>query len=60
MAAKRIAQSSIDWTRFAQLIPKSERQMFNAFKAKSDAYLRRSLSFIYLFIEYIDNYIKFY
>jgi F-type H+-transporting ATPase subunit d len=46
MAAKRITQSSIDWTRFAQLIPKSERHMFNAFKAKSDAYLRRSLSFI--------------
>jgi hypothetical protein len=47
MAAKRITKSSIDWTRFAQLVPKSERNMFIAFKAKSDAYLRRSLSFTY-------------
>ncbi|CAG2101332.1 unnamed protein product, partial [Medioppia subpectinata] len=45
MAAKRIANSSIDWTKFSQIVPKSERQMYNAFKAKSDGYLRRMLSY---------------
>lgn len=45
MAAKRITQSSIDWSRFAQVVPNSERHLFNQFKAKSDAYLRRMLSY---------------
>jgi len=45
MAAKRITQSSMDWSKFATIVPKSEKQFFNAFKAKSDGYLRRMLSY---------------
>jgi len=41
MAARRIANSSINWTAFAERIPESQRPQFLAFKAKSDGYLRR-------------------
>ncbi len=40
MATKRIAQSTIDWAQFAKKIPESQRASFNAFKQKSDGYLR--------------------
>ena len=39
--ASRISKSSIDWTRFAQLVPKHDKAAFNAFKARSDGYLMR-------------------
>lgn len=41
MAAARISKSSMDWARFAQLVPKHDVPQFNAFKAKSDGYLVR-------------------
>lgn len=41
MAGRRITQSSIDWAKFKDALPKSELSNFNAFKAKSDSYLRR-------------------
>ncbi|KAF7264183.1 ATP synthase, subunit D [Rhynchophorus ferrugineus] len=44
MAAKRIAQSSINWSQFAERVPEHQRQTFLAFKAKSDGYLRRVLA----------------
>ncbi|KAH8036508.1 hypothetical protein HPB51_000773 [Rhipicephalus microplus] len=44
MAARRIAKSSVDWAAFAERIPSNQKQSFQAFKAKSDGYLRRVLS----------------
>ncbi|XP_045616309.1 ATP synthase subunit d, mitochondrial [Procambarus clarkii] len=44
MAARRIAASSIDWAAFAARVPEGQKAMFNAFKGKSDTYLRRVLS----------------
>ncbi|XP_071518850.1 ATP synthase subunit d, mitochondrial-like [Panulirus ornatus] len=44
MAARRIASSSINWLEFAARVPEGQKAMFNAFKGKSDAYLRRVLS----------------
>lgn len=41
MATKRIAQSAINWGAMAEKIGESQRPMFNAFKLKSDQYLRR-------------------
>lgn len=41
MAAKRIAQSSINWGAMAEKVGEAQRPMFNAFKLKSDQYLRR-------------------
>ncbi|KAG4073243.1 hypothetical protein HA402_008589 [Bradysia odoriphaga] len=40
MAAKRIAQSSINWSALAERVPPSQRLNFNQFKSKSDKYLR--------------------
>ncbi|XP_054155111.1 ATP synthase subunit d, mitochondrial-like [Oppia nitens] len=45
MAAKRITKSAIDWAKFNEVVPKAEKQLFNQFKAKSDGYLRRMLSY---------------
>ena len=39
--ASRISKSSVDWARFAQLVPKFDQPAFNAFKARSDGYLMR-------------------
>lgn len=41
MAAARISKSSVDWARFAQLVPRFDKAQFNAFKGKSDGYLVR-------------------
>lgn len=41
MAVNRISKSSVDWVRFAQLVPRFDKPNFNAFKAKSDGYLVR-------------------
>jgi len=40
MAAKRIANSSINWSALAERVPPSQRLNFNQFKSKSDKYLR--------------------
>ncbi|CAH1959817.1 unnamed protein product [Acanthoscelides obtectus] len=44
MAAKRIAQSSINWAALSERVPEHQRSSFLAFKAKSDNYLRRVLA----------------
>ena len=41
MATKRIASSAINWTAMAEKVPEAQRGMFNAFKGRSDAYLRK-------------------
>lgn len=41
MAARRITQSSINWTALAERVPENQKGFFTAFKAKSDGYLRR-------------------
>ncbi|KAF2353478.1 ATP synthase F0 complex subunit D mitochondrial [Trinorchestia longiramus] len=38
MASKRVAQSTVNWTAFAQKVPKEQMAQFNAFKSKSDGY----------------------
>ncbi|KAH9413613.1 ATP synthase peripheral stalk subunit d, mitochondrial-like [Dermatophagoides pteronyssinus] len=45
MAANRISKSSIDWAKFASAVPKNEMKNFNAFKARSDAYLVRAMAY---------------
>nr|AXY94821.1 ATP synthase subunit d [Galleria mellonella] len=42
--AKRIAQSSVNWSALAERVPPEQRASLTAFKAKSDAYLRRVLA----------------
>lgn len=39
--ASRITKSSIDWAKFASVVPKSNQKNFTAFKARSEAYLTR-------------------
>jgi len=41
MASKRIAQSAVNWGAMAEKVGEAQRPMFNAFKLKSDAYLRK-------------------
>jgi len=45
MAAKRFTKGAVDWSKFAKLVPESERQSFNQFKGRSDAYLRKMMSY---------------
>ncbi|XP_065579818.1 ATP synthase subunit d, mitochondrial-like [Artemia franciscana] len=45
MASKRIARSSIDWAKMAESVPESQKAMYNQFKAKSDGYIRKALSY---------------
>jgi len=45
MSAARITRSTIDWNKFSKIVPKQEKHFYNAFKAKSDGYLRRMLSY---------------
>jgi len=40
-AARRISKSSVDWARMASLVKEFDKQHFNAFKAKSTAYVSR-------------------
>lgn len=40
MAAKRIAQSSINWAELAERVPASQKGNFLAFKGRTDKYLR--------------------
>lgn len=44
MAARRITQSSINWTALAERVPENQKGFFIAFKAKSDGYLRRMMA----------------
>ncbi|KAK9685343.1 ATP synthase D chain, mitochondrial (ATP5H) [Popillia japonica] len=41
MAAKRISQSAVNWAALAERVPEHQKQLFAAFKTKSDGYLRR-------------------
>jgi len=41
MASKRIATSAVDWIKFAEMVPKNQRDAFRAFKAKSDSLVAR-------------------
>lgn len=41
MAGKRILKSSIKWAELAERVPEHQRSIYQAFKAKSDGYLRR-------------------
>ncbi|KAH9390075.1 PREDICTED: ATP synthase subunit d, mitochondrial-like [Rhagoletis zephyria] len=45
MASRRISKSSIDWAKFSSVVPRKEAKNFTAFKARSDAYLTRVLSY---------------
>merc|ERR1712179_875685 len=40
MAAKRIAASAVNWGELAARVPANQKGAYNAFKGKSDAYLR--------------------
>ncbi|XP_059058025.1 ATP synthase subunit d, mitochondrial [Achroia grisella] len=42
--AKRISQSSVNWAALSERVPSEQRANLTAFKAKSDAYLRRVLA----------------
>lgn len=41
MASKRVATSAVDWLKFAELVPKNQKDAFRAFKAKSDSLIAR-------------------
>jgi len=44
MAARRISQSSINWSALAERVPVEQRNNFLAFKSRSDKYLRSVLA----------------
>lgn len=44
MAARRISQSSINWSALAERVPPTQKNNFIAFKARSDKYLRSVLA----------------
>lgn len=39
MAGRRVAQSALNWTAFAERVPKPQLDAFRAFKAKSDVFV---------------------
>merc|ERR1712007_265695 len=41
MAARRIVQSTVNWSAMAEKVSDAQRPMFNAFKLRSDSYLRK-------------------
>ncbi|XP_060535099.1 ATP synthase subunit d, mitochondrial-like [Cylas formicarius] len=45
MAARRIAQSSVNWSAIAERVPENQRPVYLAFKSKSDQYLRRVMQY---------------
>uniref|UniRef100_A0A1W7RAX3 ATP synthase subunit d, mitochondrial n=1 Tax=Hadrurus spadix TaxID=141984 RepID=A0A1W7RAX3_9SCOR len=45
MAMKRIGTTLVDWHAFAERVPPNQWAMFQAFKARSDGYLRRVLAY---------------
>lgn len=44
MAARRVAQSSINWAALAERVPPNQKANFAAFKSKSDVYMRAVLA----------------
>ncbi|XP_030371731.1 ATP synthase subunit d, mitochondrial [Scaptodrosophila lebanonensis] len=44
MAARRIAQSSINWSALAERVPANQKSSFGAFKTKADTYVRAVLA----------------
>lgn len=44
MAARRIGKSAIDWAALAERVPPHQKTNFNAFKTKSDLYMRAVLT----------------
>lgn len=44
MAARRISQSNVNWSAIAERVHPSQRLNFNAFKSKSDKYVRSVMS----------------
>ncbi|XP_064552244.1 ATP synthase subunit d, mitochondrial [Drosophila montana] len=44
MAARRITQSSINWSALAERVPASQKSSFGAFKTRSDIYVRAVLA----------------
>ena len=40
MAARRVTGTALDWAKFAEKIPASQKASFQAFKQKHDGYLR--------------------
>ncbi|XP_013792035.1 ATP synthase subunit d, mitochondrial-like [Limulus polyphemus] len=45
MAARRISKSAIDWMAFSERIPEAQRTIYQAFKSKSDGYVRKVWSY---------------
>ncbi|CAN8003386.1 unnamed protein product [Ixodes hexagonus] len=45
MAAKRISKSALNWTALAERVPENQKPLYQAFKAKSDGYLRKVFSY---------------
>nr|AAY66872.1 ATP synthase D chain [Ixodes scapularis] len=45
MAAKRIAKSAFNWAALAERVPEEQQHLYQAFKAKSDGYLRKVFSY---------------
>lgn len=43
MAARRVTKSAINWAALAERVPENQKAQYQAFKAKSDGYLRRVL-----------------
>lgn len=41
MAARRIAKSAVDWAAFAERVPPNQKEVFRAFKAKSDLFVTK-------------------
>lgn len=44
MASRRISQSAVNWAAIAERVPPAQRIQFNAFKSRSDKYLRAVLA----------------
>lgn len=44
MAARRISQSNVNWAAIAERVHPTQRMQFNAFKSRSDKYLRAVLA----------------
>ncbi|XP_023228615.1 ATP synthase subunit d, mitochondrial-like [Centruroides sculpturatus] len=45
MAARRIGRSAIDWAAFVERVPENQKSFFQAFKIRSDEYIRRVNSY---------------
>nr|AOR07072.1 mitochondrial ATP synthase subunit d precursor [Enchytraeus cf. crypticus SL-2017] len=41
MAARRVAKSAVDWAAFADRVPPNQKDIFRAFKAKSDLFVSK-------------------